>query len=171
MPNYCNYDMKITGSKEGCYALLNCMRSYDDPNHFWRIFSSDVYDESGDEEEHVLYVCGDCAWSLETCCRASGYSGGVDLFDVNCARFNVCLEAYSREPGMQFEEHYIYDNDGECMLDECRDIEVFWWDKGEFPEYTDYLKDCPDAPPESAFDDTNEVYRGGFGNEYGVWHI
>jgi hypothetical protein len=163
--------MKIIGSQEGCDNFVKRLSSYDEPNHFWRIFEADVYDrEDVGDSEIALYIGGYCAWSLESCCRASGYSNGADLFAKNTKELHIKMEAWSREPGVQFEEHYVYDN-GKCILDECKNIEVYYWDKLEFPEYKDFLLDYPDAPPESAFYDENEIIVGGYGEEFGVWHI
>lgn len=170
MPNYCNYSIKIVGSKENCYEFVKKLSSYEETNHFWRIFESDVYDEEMCGDNTALYIAGYCAWSLESCCRASGYSNGIDLFEENTRDLGLKMEAYSREPGLCFEEHYIYDN-GECIEDECLDISVFWWDKDEFPTYEDFKKEYEDAPPERFFDDCDEVYLGGFEENYENWHI
>ena len=82
------------------------------------------------------------------------------------------LEVYSREPGCAFEEHYLYDN-GECLEDTCVDIICFWWDRDEYQTYEDFKLSCPsnlEVPPEEDFVD-DEVIVGGFGEEFGKWHI
>lgn len=176
MANNCDYSMKIVGTKENCERFVRKLESYEEPNHFWRFFSVDVYDESDaydepiDKNNYEIYICGDCAWSLETCCRASGYSDGIDLFEVNTKELELKLEAWSEEPGIGFQEHYIYDN-GECLTDEYLDIGVYWWDRDEYPTYAEFKEDYPDAPEEEKFDDNDEVVVGGFGDEYGKWHI
>ena len=170
MPNYCDFSIKVVGSKENCDKFFNLLDSYDDNNHFWRIFEAYVADEYNNDTETSMYICGYCAWSLETCCRASGYSKGIDLFEINTRNLNLKMEAYSREPGVGFEEHYIYEY-GECVEDECRDIETFFWDTGEYPTYTEFKNEYPDAPPEEQFEDTNEAYTGGFGDHYEEWSI
>lgn len=170
MPNYCNFSMKIVGEKSKRDIFVKRLVDYNQPNHFWRIFTADIYDEWDDGESGATLLCGDCAWSLETCCRASGYSNGVDLFAVNTEELGLKLEAYSREPGMQFEEHYIYDN-GECIKDECVDVVVFWWDTYEYPTFEEFKKDYEEAPDESCFDDNGEAYIGGFGDNYENWCI
>ena len=175
MPNYCSYNMKIIGSRKNCDEFIRRLKSYDEPNHFWRIFEATVYDEQvadGDNSDNVSFsIDGYCAWSLESCCRSSGYSHGIDLFEVNTRDLNLKMEAYSREPGLEFEEHYIYDH-GECLADECVSIGVYWWDKDEYPTYEEYLADNEGAPPECEFDeDTDEALIGGFGDSWGVWTI
>lgn len=170
MPNYCWYSMKVVGQKDDCEAFVDRLINYDSPNHFWRIFCANVDGREDEGEVVSLYITGDCAWSLETCCRASGYSNGVDLFSINTEDLNLKMEAYSREPGMCFEEHYIYDN-GECVVDQCEEIDVYWWDRDEYPTYKEFAEDHPSAPPECYFDDTDEVVTGGFGGDFERWHI
>ena len=131
MANDCYYEMKVYGRREDCEEWLRRMKSYDAPNHFYRIFSSDVCVVGGGENGYHIMIVGDCAWSLESCCRASGYSGGIDLFAVNTKELHLRMEAYSREPGIGFEEHYIYDK-GECLADECEDLERHYYDRSEF---------------------------------------
>jgi len=142
MANNCCYSMKIVGTKGNCERFVRKLKSYEEPNHFWRIFEAGVYNCDGDDDNYEMYICGDCAWSLETCCRASGYSHGIDLFEVNTRELELKLEAWSEESGIGFQEHYIYDN-GECLADEC----------------------------EEKFDSNDEVVVGGFGDEYEEWHI
>lgn len=170
MANYCDFVMKIVGKEEDCNKFVEKLRNYEEPNHFWRIFEATVYDRENDGDKTSLYVDGYCAWSLESCCRASGYSNGVDLLEVNTADLRLKLEAYSRELGIGFEEHYIYDK-GDCIEDQCIDAEGYFWDRLEFQKYEDFKAEYPDAPPESAYEDEEEVVVGGFGDGYMVWHI
>lgn len=86
-----------------------------------------VYDEEGTDDDYMMLISGVCAWSLESCCRASGYSEGVDLFEVNSKDLNIVMEAHSEELGMGFREHYIYDK-GKCLADECYEV----YDKDAF---------------------------------------
>lgn len=118
MANNCEYSIKIKGTRENCYKFLNKMTDYDEPNHFYRMFSAIDSAEEGTDDNFEMRIYGDCAWSLESCCRASGYSNGVDLFAVNTKDLDLELEAWSRETGFDFDEHYIYKK-GECLESEC----------------------------------------------------
>ena len=168
MPNYCDFTMKIVGSRKDCRTFMTRLVSYDVPNHFYRIFEADVYDEREVEGTTSLYISGYCAWSLYTCCKGSGYFDG-DLFEINTRELNLKMEAYSHEPGVGFEEHYIYDH-GKCVEDSCIDMTEWLWDVSEFPTYEAFKEEYPDAPPEDDFYDDRAVV-GGFGDEYCYWNI
>ena len=155
MANYCQYEMKIKGTRENCEQWLKRMRSYDEPNHFFRLFKPVcITEEGGSGSEHYMILYGDCAWSLESCCRTSGYSGGKDLFAENSRELNITMEAYSEEPGIGFQEHFIYRN-GECIADECVDWAEWYWDKSEYPSFELFKRynTLPDGVTENDFDE------------------
>lgn len=170
MANNCMYEMRIKGTKINCQEWLSRMNDYEKRNHFWRIFSADVADECGTDNDYTMTICGDCAWSLESCCRASGYSDGVDLFEVNTAELNLTMEAWSSEPGMAFQEHYIYKN-GECETDKCIDYNEYWYDEDEYDSFEDFVNeyDLKDITEDDL--NENDCYCvGGFEN-YGEYEI
>lgn len=171
MANNCWYNMKLVGNKEDCLEWLERMCDYEKPKHFFRIFSAEVYEEYMDEDTYVCFISGDCAWSIEVCCRGSewGYSGGRDLFAENTAELHLKMEVWSEEPGIGFQEHYIYDN-GDCVEEACLDYNKFYWDKSEYETYRKLCADYPDAPPEEAFDEYGEARIRGFRN-YLEWTI
>ena len=99
---------------------------------------------------------GDCAWSVESCCRASGYSNGVDLLELNTRELNLDVQIFSQEPGMAFEEEYLYKH-GECIVDECNDLKTISWDLEQYPTYEQLKASIgPTCPEEDLFegDDT-----------------
>ena len=111
MANNCDYNMRVRGAKENVYEFHKRMRDYDSPNHLFGMFDADIYDEFQNEDgTTTIDICGQCAWSIESCCRASGYSNGIDLFEVNTRELGLKLECWSNEEGMCFQEHYLYDN-------------------------------------------------------------
>lgn len=117
-----------------------------------------------------MTICGDCAWSLESCCRTSGYSEGVDLFEVNTKELHITMEAWSTEPGMAFQEHYIYNN-GECQLDECVDYIEYWYDKERYESIEEFAKEYDLGNiTEDDLDENDNYHTGGFGN-YGEYEI
>lgn len=152
MANNCYYEMMICGRRQDCREWLRRMRSDDEPNHFWRMYKDLVfYDKSGDDENFSMKIAGECAWSLETCCRASGYSKGIDLFAVNTKELNIVMEAYSQEEGMGFQEHYYYDK-GECKIAECVDWEYVTYDPLDYNSFDEFITEC-ELPDDLTEDD------------------
>lgn len=166
MPNLCCYSMKIKGNKENVYEFHKRMRDYDAPNHLWRMFEADVYDEKDNEDGTItIDVAGSCAWSIETCCRASGYSDGVDLLEVNSRDLNLEIEIWSDESGMCFQEHYFYKN-GECLIDDCVEWNEYYYDEYECDSFEEFKRenDIPDDITEDDLEDGCYYHDGGFDN-------
>lgn len=166
MPNLCGYSMRIKGKKENVNEFHKRMTDYDLPNHLWRIFDADIYDKYENEDGTItIDVCGSCAWSIESCCRASGYSEGVDLFEVNSRELNLEIECWSDECGMCFQEHYIYNN-GECLIDECVEWTETYYDEDDYESFEEFKKDngIPDYVTEDDLDDGCYYHTGGFDN-------
>lgn len=171
MANYCRYEMKIKGTRESCEQWFERMCHDDDPKHFRRLFEPvNIDEQGGSESEYYMILSGDCAWSLETCCRKSGYSIGKDLFAENSRELHITMEAYSSEPGIGFQEHYIYQN-GECIADKCVDWIEWYWDKTEYPTFELFKRDVnlPDSVTENDFDDG--VYQVGGFQDWGAFAI
>lgn len=135
MPNYCNYEMKIKGSKDAIKRVLECLKAdYDyeegkpKHKHFFRVFEAYEDKEMKDNGDGTFtqFVWGDCAWSV-CCCMCGGgtyYNSckesypdtfmGTDLVEQS----QDCeIEVFSEEEGMEFSEHYIFKN-GECLCDD-----------------------------------------------------
>ena len=136
MPNYCNYEMKILGSKKSIQRVIACLEA--DYNyiegkpshkHFFRVFDV-FYDEPTkvEKDTYEIFISGDCAWSVY-CCMCSGnhtyYKSckeehpeifmGTTLLEQS----RDCeIEVFSEEEGMAFSEHYIFKN-GEMLVDDC----------------------------------------------------
>ena len=163
MANNCYFEMKIKGTKANCEAWYKKMTSCDELNHFYRIFSADIYNEGGTDKEYYMCIAGDCAWSLETCCRASGYSEGTDLFAVNTQGLNLVMEAYSSEPGCAFQEHYIY-NRGNCLKDACVDYYEVHYNADDYYDFEAFKReyDIPDEVTEDDLDEGGNYCEGGF---------
>lgn len=168
MPNWCDFTMKIRGTKENCLEWFSRMSDYEKDHHFYRM-DAEILDEEETEGDYAMILGGCCAWSLESCCRASGYSEGVDLFEVNSRELELEMEAWSTEPGIGFQEHYIYKN-GECLADECRDYIEIYYDEDEYETFDDFLKEYKIEE----FDEenlTDNYYCIGFFEDYGVFSI
>jgi hypothetical protein len=155
--------MRIKGTKENVYEFHKRMSDYNIPTHLYRIFETDIYSETENKDGTVsIDVGGTCAWSIETCCRASGYSSGIDLFEVNSRELNLEIESWSDECGMCFQEHYLYKN-GECLIDECVDWYEYFYDEDDYDSFEDFKRenDLPDDLTEEDLID-NCFNMGGF---------
>lgn len=165
MANLCSYSMRIKGTKENVYEFYKRMEDYDRPNHLWRL-EADIYNECTNVDgSTIIDVAGSCAWSIESCCRASGYSGGVDLFEVNSRELNLEIESWSDECGCAFQEHYLYKN-GECLIDDCVDWHEYYYDESEYESFEEFKEELgiPDYVTEDDLDDGEYYHSGGFDN-------
>lgn len=163
MANNCYYEMKIKGARSNCEEWVKRMKRKGESNNFYRIFSVDVFEEGNCDDSYYMKLCGDCAWSLEHCCRTSGCPE-VDLFCINTKELNLTMEAYSEECGYCFQEHYLYIK-GKCVANECVDWFEYYWDKSEYKTFDEYKNDTDlsDDIDESRFDEDGYYYEGGFG--------
>ena len=148
MPNYCEYNMIIKGSKKAINRIIECLEAdYNygagkpDHLHFFRVF--DVFYEKEDiinlgNGKYSLFIWGNCAWSVYSCmCDGEHtYYNDVKKFHKDIfmgttlqEQSKDCeIEVFSEEPGMGFSEHYIYKN-GECLCDETCEIEQGGYDE------------------------------------------
>lgn len=136
MANLCEFEIRVKGHIDNVLAvhrIINADYSYSDgkleyctdEHHFFRMtpYFSDIQKEN---DIATLLVCGDCAWSVASCMTENGYFKnlknsvnfkGITLEQVS-EKYKVTIEVYSSEPGIGFEEHYLYRN-GVCEIDEC----------------------------------------------------
>ena len=139
MPNYCNYEMKIKGSKNAINRVLACLKAdynyYEgkpSQKHFFRVFGAYEDDfEKNDDGTYTLFVYGDCAWSVRSC-MCSGHGTYYDSIKSEYPKEFMgttlleqsrdCeIEVFSEEEGMEFSEHYLFKN-GECLCDDTAQV-------------------------------------------------
>ena len=179
MPNYCNYSMKVVGTKQNIQEFIKVIQadynyydmtfSYD--RHMFRVFEAehDEIEERADGRFETV-INGYCAWSVASCMFAAGYyrdsqKSHPDNFkgttlDIESKNLNLDIEVYSEEPGCCFQEHYIIIN-GDIVCDECVDWYEYWVEEYESKE---------DAQEELEIEITDEewdtcdgcIRRGGF---------
>lgn len=104
-------------------------------NEFWDSVKKDIKNDVVS-----VKISGYCAWSVETCMGESGYAKDCPedstSLQESSEELHLMIEVYSREPGMGFAEHYLYNN-GEEIENETADYEEFCYDEGE--NYIDRL--------------------------------
>ena len=157
MPNYCDYEMKIKGSKEAIARVLACLNADYDygegkpaHKHFFRVFTAEEIGEPTENADGTFtqQVYGDCAWSVASCMLESAFSyysvvkkDHPDIFmgtTLEEQSEDCEIEVFSEEPGMGFSEHYIFKN-GKCVCDEQEQISSAGYDKkGRVTEKIDW---------------------------------
>ena len=137
MPNYCDYEMKIKGKKRALNRVMECLKADYNYNegkpshkHFFRVF--DVFCDDGFQENedgtYTLFVYGYCAWSVFSCMCKGEHTYYNDCKKAYPNLFmgtnlkeqskNCIIEVFSEEEGMEFSEHYLFEN-GKCLIDDC----------------------------------------------------
>jgi len=151
MPNYCDYEMKITGSKNAIKRVIDCLKAdYNygtgkpEHKHFFRVFECE---DGGDfikegENKYSKYVFGYCAWSVASCMLDGQYTYYNDIKKEYPKIFmgttlkeqskDCIIEVFSEEGGMGFSEHYIF-NKGVCELDDTCELESAGYDENGEP--------------------------------------
>ena len=131
MPNYCEFQMRVTGPKESVERFINAATTDyhgkpDDPEHFWRVFEFDVSDTLIVGNLMQIDAYGYCAWSVASCFRQDGYQltasqphNGVCLEEFT-KKHMLIVEYFSTECGCCFSEHGLI-KFGEWEIDECND--------------------------------------------------
>ena len=151
MPNYCNYSMKVNGTKANVDEFIKIIQTdynFDDngkcnvDRHFWRVFEADVTDEIIEDDFKSVIITGYCAWSVYSCMfdgpntyqshHPNPEDGGTTL-PLESARLQLDIELFSEEPGCEFMEHYLIRN-GEVEIDDCVEFSEYCTDDYETVE-------------------------------------
>lgn len=96
MANICWFEMRMRGTKANCHAMLNsgipCYDAY-------------VKAENGTENDYMVYVCGECRWSVTT--------SMVDVDEeetlaAKAAKFQLELEVCGLDESEEISERFHY---------------------------------------------------------------
>lgn len=154
MANDCLFTLKVRGTnKTKVEAFLRAVRQDNyHYEHLSRIF--EFYTNEGLVKEGNAYVgeyWGSCAWSVWSCMfegNGTYYSDFKDkdsgkrtTIDRLCKKYGVRCEIFSEEYGIGFQEHYLIDELG-CVVE----------------------NECLEATEEENGDEW--VVKGGFGDDY-----
>lgn len=168
MANNCLFDFKIVGKEENVDELMEMMKwqgKYENCGlgRIYEVYFTDKNNRVDGITE--AYGGGDCAWSVLSAMR--NYGDRNPSLESETNRLNLKIEIYSSEPGCCFQEHVIIEN-GEVLEDKCVNYEEHWiW---EFDTLEEYNKEYGTNFTEDMVED-DYVKIGGFGDDYGVWHI
>ena len=141
MANNCFYILRAVSDKKARLDRLVSIMKYEDPwFYIYRVFSAEADFEC--EEEDGLFsrvISGDVAWSARLWVHdeASFYNPKIDgqykTLTELCKMLNIAVEIYTKETGLEFQEHYIVDNLGNILVSERAN-----WSE----EYADDDEDC-----------------------------
>lgn len=169
MANNCEYTMRITGRKKNIEELIRMMQWEGEYAHdgLGGVFSCEIADEVPlelAEADDVISVdvCGDCAWSVKSALRKTSSKN----LEGETKRLNLVVEAYSSEPGNQFQEHVLIDR-GDVIIDECIDYEEHWVQ--EYDTIEEYNAEYDTNFTTDMVNDNGDICIGGFGDAYGVF--
>ena len=128
MANNCWYQMRIAGQKESVDQFID-MLSGKGSVHLGRVFS--VYTDEpftpypGNRGIGYADVSGDCTWSIKES-MLPGYNPSITLA-TEAKRLGLVVEAYSSEPGNQFQEHVLI-NKGDILTFDCVDYREYYFE-------------------------------------------
>lgn len=166
MPNICFGYITAIGRKDCLEEFANILNAHYDYNdmtfshkpHMFRIF--DVYDSEYYKIDGLRYQADfmiECAWSLSSCMfnhhQYSYYQTIKDTYKENffgttitevAKKLNLQIEMSSEEGGMGFQEHYIIDNYGNVLENEC--YNYFEEYIGEYDSFNDYVDEYDNEP-------------------------
>ena len=180
MPNYCSYVMKVKGKKLNVEEFIKVMQA--DYNYLTmkfsferhmggRVFDATVTEIVKEEDDYIVMLNGDCAWSVDCCMRNSTYSYYRNFLwdygkecksttlELESKRLKLKIEVFSEEPGMCFAEHYCYDN-GNLICEEIVDYNEY--PIYEFDNKEDAEKEYDIEITDYEFANEEWIHRGGF---------
>ena len=169
MANNCLFDWKIVGKEDNVEELISMMKWEDEfaVEGLGRIYEIACFDKEEIADGVIAaYGYGDCAWSVLTALR--NYKGRHPSLESETERLGLKIEIYSSEPGFAFQEHVIIDN-GIVVEEECVDYEEHWI--AEYDTLEEYNREYETDFTEDMVDGDGYVKVGGYGDNYGVWHI
>lgn len=176
MPNYCYYEMKVKGSDDAIEELISMMNYNHPTHHFHRVFEADVYERG----EGFSLIYGDVAWSINSAmlcllggCESTGKE--YDFISNVSRRLQLEIEIFSSEPGIGFQEHYIFNN-GKTVLSDCIDYSEYCFDELNYngdtyeEKFAAFLEDNELSITPDDLDENGNYCIGGVKN-FGDWTI
>ena len=177
MPNWCAFEMKVIGNTDAINELVSIL-TYQHPScQFYRVASASVYEA----EEDYACICGDAAWSVRS--SMMNHSGKYDcskkefmLISTVSERLQLEIEIFSDEPGVGFQEHYLFRN-GEIIINDCVDTMSVYFDEDAYEgttreeRFASFLREEPELGVSLDDFDENGYYQSGGIENWGVWTI
>jgi len=168
MANNCYFEMKVAGPAAAVEEFLQRLQ-WKEPyaqEGIGRVFSFDIPNPDEVEKDpatgHIAtWGSGDCAWSLRTAVLEIPSRSLVSESE----RLGLVVEAFSSEPGCQFQEHILVAK-GKVLENECVDYEEHWIDGASESYIQEVMKDHNLTRDElmSKLDHNGDFCVGGFDN-------
>lgn len=151
MANNCSYCIKAVSKSKESLERLESIMHYEDTEYFiYRCFSAE-FNIYKDGEFYVADIFGDVAWSCSKWFESKedtkdlivlkyddnmnpiyGTSHYISL-DYLCKKLEIGVELYSEESGCEFQEHYLVNQNGEFLVNECVEWSQNWYDENDNP--------------------------------------
>lgn len=159
MPNYCCYNMQVTGEKkENIEEFIQVLQAdynyrtkeFTAPRHMFRVFTADPSDIVPYHGKYACNIVGDCAWSVYSCMMEGPFSYYSEVAEEHPDDFrgttlikesellDLDIEVFSEEPGMGFAEHYLISK-GDKIIDEEEPLQTYYFDEEE-DSYEEFQK-------------------------------
>lgn len=134
MANECYFEMRVKGKTTDVDNFIKTMVTDKASKRFRGIYTADVYDEQSDGRHKTADICGDCAWSVNSCMIDPGArkNTGITTLKNQSRLLRLEIEVYGSEPGMGFQEHYLYQNGMEMQYKAVDYHELYFADEKEF---------------------------------------
>ena len=63
-----------------------------------------------------------------------------------CSRTNCGVEIYTLDRDNACEEHIVINNDGKVLIQESKNIKIWYWDRQKYKSFEMFIKDNPNCP-------------------------
>lgn len=63
-----------------------------------------------------------------------------------CSRTNCGVEIYTLDRDNAYEEHIAINNDGKVLIQESKNIKIWYWDRQKYKSFKMFIKDNPNCP-------------------------
>lgn len=137
MPNWCEYDMcAVSKSRESIERLIKIMNHEDNEYYIYRVNQATAGDIEQEDDLYTVRIVGFVAWSCGSwfdCIERTNETDGISpahyiTLDLLCQRLGIAVEVFGEESGMEFQEHYLCNPNGDVLWNECTEWYQTWFD-------------------------------------------
>lgn len=168
MANCCYFLMKIAGREEAVQEFIRMLQWRDSFSAcgMGRVQEFEVDEDTAEHSEYnrefySIEGQGDCDWSLKSALQ--DFEARSLLKETE--RLGLAIEAFSSEPGCEFQEHLLIDR-GKVLIEDCVDYEEYMVDGADEEQIQKILTDKSLTRDElmAAVNHNGDYCVGGFEN-------